>query len=539
MVRSGSGLFERAPDAVVIIDATGRIVLVNEQTELLFGYTRDELLGGPVETLLPERSRAAHVGDRTAYLADPKTRLMGAGLHLAGRRKDRTEFPVDVALASLETEQGPLAMAFVRDVTQRKRAEGELRRLNRALQMITDCNQILVRAADEPTLLAEVCGTIVRIGGYRFAWVGYAEHDPAKTVRPVAQTGFEEGYLERAGITWGDEARGRGPTGTAIRTGQPAVARHISTDPAFSPWREEAVRRGYASSIALPLRAGGEALGALNVYAEEADAFDEAEVGLLKGLADDVAFGIAAIRARAERERAERELRESVELLRQTDEERQALLSRLVRAQDEERQLIAAEIHDDTIQDVTAVGLRLGALRRQVQDPQQLETLARLEETVSRSIERLRRLLFELHPPTLEHAGGLSAALRETLRRLEEETDISVALEDRAVEEPAAETRVICYRIAREALANVRRHATASRVDVLVESREGGIFTRVHDDGIGFLPDDVPNQLPGHLGLVSMRERAAMAGGWCRVDSAPGRGTTVEFWVPSTRPGEA
>ena len=532
-------LVERAPDAAVVIDAAGVIVLVNEQAELLFGCTRDELLGKPVETLLPEWSRAAHLADRTAYLADPESRLMRVGPDVAGRRKDRTEFPADVTLASIETEQGPLAMALVRDVTQQRRAERERRRLHRALEMMTGCSQILVRAADEPALLAEVCETIVRVGGYRFAWVGYAEHDPGKTVRPVAQAGFEEGYLERVGITWGDEARGRGPTGTSIRTGQPVAAKHILTDPAFSPWREEAARRGYGSSIALPLRADGEAFGALNVYAEEADAFDEAEVGLLTGLADDVAFGIAAIRARAERERAEQELRESTELLRQTDDERRALLAHLVRAQEEERQLIATDIHDDTIQDITAVGLRLGALRRQVQDPRQLETLARLEETVSRSIERLRHLLFELHPPALDTTGGLSAVLREILLRLEEETGISVAFEDGMAEEPAKESRVICYRIAREALANVRRHAGASRVDVLVESREGGIFTRIRNDGVGFLPDDIPSQLPTHLGLVSMRERATVAGGWFRVDSAPDRGTTVEFWIPSAEPAES
>lgn len=134
--------------------------------------------------------------------------------------------------------------------------EEERRRVNRALKVLGRCNEAVVRAADETLLLREVCRLLVEDGGYRLAWVGFAEQDPAKTVRPVAQAGFEEGYLETVTITWDDSERGRGPTGTAVRTGRPAVVRNMLTDPAYTPWREEATRRGYASSIALPLTAG-------------------------------------------------------------------------------------------------------------------------------------------------------------------------------------------------------------------------------------------------------------------------------------------
>jgi len=184
------------------------------------------------------------------------------------------------------------------DVSERKQMEEEMRRVNRALKVLSKCNEAVVRAADEATLLKEICHLLVQDGGYRLAWVGFVEEDAAKTVRPVAKAGFEEGYLERVTITWDDSETGRGPTGTAIRTGRPAVVRNMLTDPAYVPWREEATRRGYASSIAVPLAAGGQTFGALNIYAPEPDAFAPDEVGLLCKLADDLAFGIKALRAR-------------------------------------------------------------------------------------------------------------------------------------------------------------------------------------------------------------------------------------------------
>lgn len=180
-----------------------------------------------------------------------------------------------------------------------------LRTANRALRTLSECNQVLVRTQDETRLMEEVCRIMVGPGGYRLAWVGFAEHDKARSVRPVAQSGFEEGYLETAGITWADTERGRGPTGRAIRTCEPVVARNILTDPEFEPWREAAIKRGYASSVALPLCRNKGVLGALNIYAAEADAFDREEVTLLTELANDLAYGLTSLRTRQERNHAE------------------------------------------------------------------------------------------------------------------------------------------------------------------------------------------------------------------------------------------
>jgi PAS domain S-box-containing protein len=236
-----------------------------------------------------------------------------------------------------------------------------------------------------------------------------------------------------------------------------------------------------------------------------------------------------------ERRRTEETLRQTVETLRQVDQNRQALLRRLVHAQEEERRGIARDIHDDTIQSMFAVSLRLSTLRNALRDSAQVEQLDLLEHSVQESTERLRHLLFDLRPAALDE-GGLPAALREYLDVMKRESAIDVELETSLERNPASETQVIAYRIAQEALGNVRKHARARRVECAVSAVDDGILTRIADDGVGF--DDDPGRSPaGHLGLVSMRERAEMAGGWFRVTSSEGDGCVVEFWIPDNKDG--
>jgi signal transduction histidine kinase len=184
-------------------------------------------------------------------------------------------------------------------------ANQALRRANRALRMTWECGRALIRARDESALLSEVCRIAVEEGGYRLAWVGYAEDDPGKTVRPVAQAGYEEGYLDKVAVSWADTERGRGPVGTAIRTGMPFIVRDVHSDPLFAPWQAEALRRGYQSVLGLPLFSGDRAFGALAIYSEEPDAFDDDEVRLLQELANDLAHGTRTLRLAAERDRLE------------------------------------------------------------------------------------------------------------------------------------------------------------------------------------------------------------------------------------------
>jgi GAF domain-containing protein len=191
------------------------------------------------------------------------------------------------------------------------------RRLARAYWTLAQCNRALVRATCERDLLDQLCKLLVQVGEYQMAWVGFAEDDAERSVRCVAQAGFSDGYLESVRITWGDDAHGRGPTGTCIRTGKPVVNRNSLTEPTFEPWRAQAMERGFQSSISLPLVLGKSSIGALMVYSSRIDAFDADEQELMLRLSEDLAFGIGALRDREERERAEARLQERESMHRQ------------------------------------------------------------------------------------------------------------------------------------------------------------------------------------------------------------------------------
>jgi PAS domain S-box-containing protein len=201
------------------------------------------------------------------------------------------------------------SLGTVQDITERKREEVELLRLNRAQRALSLCNEALIRATDEASLLGRVCGIIVNEAGARFCWVGAAENDEAKSIRPLAQAGSNGDYLSMLNVTWADTERGSGPIGACIRTHQTMAVNDIATDPSMVPWRTEALKRGYASCIAIPLITNSTMFGALSIYAGEPNAFVAEEIKLLEELASDLAFGIAGLRVRKARARAEEEIR--------------------------------------------------------------------------------------------------------------------------------------------------------------------------------------------------------------------------------------
>jgi PAS domain S-box-containing protein len=228
---------------------------------------------------------------------------------------------------------------------------------------------------------------------------------------------------------------------------------------------------------------------------------------------------------------AEEKLRWSLETLRRTVQERRDLATRLEGAQEEERRRIAADIHDDPIQVMSAVDLRLALLAGKG-GTTDVAALEEIRETVRQSIERLRSLLFELRPVALDQEG-LVAALGQYLEHTAVQTGWSVTITDALEAEPGPEVRAVLYRTAQEAVANARKHAGATTVDIVVTSEGGGVSIRIHDDGDGFDPEKLDRPEPGHLGLVTMVERAELMGGWCRLTSGDGSGTTVECWLLS------
>lgn len=214
------------------------------------------------------------------------------------------------------------------------------------------------------------------------------------------------------------------------------------------------------------------------------------------------------------------------------EEEQARLLAELVAAEEETRRRIAADIHDDTAQAVAAAGLRIDALAAELEDPAAREAAVNARKGLAEANRRLRRLLFELRPPALDEAG-LAAALELFLTDSFAHDGFDWRVENRLESEPAPELRAILYRVALEALTNVRKHARASLVEVVLERRGAGVALRIRDDGTGFdLPEPHAPAAAGHIGLVSMRERAEAAGGRLALASTPGKGTTVDFWMP-------
>lgn len=228
---------------------------------------------------------------------------------------------------------------------------------------------------------------------------------------------------------------------------------------------------------------------------------------------------------------AESKLRWSMDALRQTIKERRALARGIESAQEEERRRIATDIHDDPIQVMSAIDMRLQLLA----DTPELVTSAELEDLhaiVQQSIERLRSLVFELRPAALDREG-LVVALRRYLEHLSAETAWEFEVLDELVGEPGPDLRAVLFRLAQEAITNVRKHADARSVKVTTASTSGGISISVCDDGRGFDPGLSDRPEPGHLGLSTMVERAELLGGWCRITSEPGAGATIECWLPA------
>jgi PAS domain S-box-containing protein len=296
-------LAENAREVFWLLDVPGgRISYVNRAYEEMWGRTCQSLYEAPedwYDALHPEdrqRVIAAYEAAQAETPYDEEYRIVHSDGSLRWVR--------DRAVPVRDGDGRVVRVAGIaEDVTARKQAEEALRSINRALLALSRCNEALVRATSEQELYEEVCRVVVEVCGYRMCWVGLAEHDERRTVRPVAQAGQEDGYLTSLDVVWSDTERGRGPSGAAVRTGRPVIGRDFLTDPVLEPWRAEALKRGFRSSAALPLVSEGMSVGVLSIYAGEPAAFGEGELRFLEQLAEDLAYGVAARRARADRDR--------------------------------------------------------------------------------------------------------------------------------------------------------------------------------------------------------------------------------------------
>jgi PAS domain S-box-containing protein len=480
---------EFAPDAVIGVDQTGEIKLVNSRTQAVFGYARDELIGERVEVLVPESVRGGHVDHRDRYFEAPRTRPMGAGLDLYARRKDGTEFPCEISLSTVATDQGMMALAAIRDITDSKRDRDELRRAVRRLQAAAD----VAIAVGGETDLERVLEAIVERGRALVE---------ARALIILLREGEDLVVAATAAVAGGLDAKVanlRIPAHEASE--QVLLGRFTGADLG-------AKESGRA--LLAPLTFRRDPLGVVVALDRIGDPgrFTDEDQRLLEAFAASAATGVATARSMAEER-----------------------LQNTIDAAEQERSRWARELHDETLQALAVLRMRLSSALREEGPDDLKKTGQAAVEQIDDEIVKLRRLITELRPASLDTIG-LEAALQalaeqhQQTARLEVDCDFDLAREEEARPTEILETAV--YRLVQEALNNVSKHSMARRADLTVRTTGAAIEIEVRDDGVGFEPSLVREG----FGLVGMRERAALLGGTLEVDSTRGSGTRVRAEIP-------
>jgi PAS domain S-box-containing protein len=290
------GLLEAAPDGMVVVNQGAEIVLLNAQAERQFGYSRDELLGQKVTNIIPEGFAERLIADGTRTTAEALAQQIGTGIELMGRRKDGSEFPIEIMLSPLESAEGILVTAAIRDITVQKEREHHIKAQNWALSAYAGAALALAPARDSQDLLRAVCEAITRQSIYVLAWVGIAEDGPDKLVRIAAATGSAVSFLDGLHLSWAeDEQTGKAAMGACIRTGKIQNMVDSETSASYAPWRERARQHGIRSVVCIPLVVENGWRGVLTVYAAHPNAFEAPAIEVFQHLAEQIVHAAHAL----------------------------------------------------------------------------------------------------------------------------------------------------------------------------------------------------------------------------------------------------
>jgi PAS domain S-box-containing protein len=476
-----SGLLDSAPDAMVIVDRQSRIVMINTQTEKMFGYKRDELLDQPLEILLPERFHDGHRKHLAGYFSAAQVRPMGVGLDLWACRRDGSEFPVEISLSPLETEDGLLVSSAIRDISKRKEAEKAHRESESKFRNIIEANPLGIHIyqlqPDGRLIFVEANPAADKILGI--------DHDQ------FAGKIFESAFPE---IT---------------QTELPDELRRVAADGGI--WSTDGF--GYE---------GG---GISGVF--EATVFQTSPANIA------VAFRDITTRKAIEEEQ--------IRLMRTTEQQREQLriLARqLVDAQESERKDLARELHDRVGQNLAALDFNVSRVRELMpfdapagHPIHQMSGLVEASSAIlTQTAETIRDVMAELRPPMLDDFG-LMAALNWYGSQYVTPRGIAFMVSgEEIIPRLAPEVELALFRIAQEAIANILKHAQASTVIVCLKPDVERDIVRLTliDDGIGFEPARRAGPADRQSwGLLGMKERAVAVGANCRIESIPGQGTQV------------
>lgn len=306
----GDELFAAAPDALVVVDRRGVVVLANRLAEELFGWPAGTLAGQPIERLVPQGlSRQVEPQRREAYRRTKRSPAGARAGRMRGVRRDGSEFPLEISLSPLA---GGEVVAAVRDTTDAHAQVEQILFLNRMYSTLAETNQLMARCESEGELFERVCRVAVRFGKLGLAWIGQAEPHSG-LIRPLAccsaSAQFEH-YLNDLPVhVSASRPEGRGPVGVAWREGHPVFVQDYRQDPRMVPWRGQAVAAPWGSCAALPLRRGGAVCAVLGLYDTQPAAFSEKIRDLLERMVADIEYALDRLDLRAEKDRAAEELR--------------------------------------------------------------------------------------------------------------------------------------------------------------------------------------------------------------------------------------
>jgi PAS domain S-box-containing protein len=471
-------IVESAPDAIFIVSAKGQIVRINAEAERMFGYPRQELLGQPLEILLPVRLRDNHTRLREKYASSPSTRPMGAATFFPARRRDGREFFVDISLSP--TAAGGV-IAIVRDVSDRQRINQEIRELTETLGhrvaelgRQTSIVESILNGMCEGVIVCDQTGKLLLVNpaGIRLhpalrgrekplEWASIAEE--FGLFLPDQQTPYPADELPLARVL-----RGEVVDGLEIFVRRPGAG------------------EGFWTTVtARPLQDGNGRLAGGVVVIRDTTALKFAQGALLAG-------------------------------------------------QEAEGRRIARELHDSVSQDLCSLILDMVQLQEELHGAgcsgSVCDRLNSQKERLMDLSEEVYSVCRQLHPSVLERIG-LNPAMEQLCREFTKRKGLQTRFShgDTPVSLPAA-SALCLYRVAQEGLRNIVRHAHAKHATVLLFAARGGLHLSIEDDGVGFDPKTVDGK--ARLGLVSIRERVRLAGGSLSIHSEPGHGTRLELRVP-------
>jgi PAS domain S-box-containing protein len=558
-------LVEQAPDAIVLYDVDlDRFISANQGAERLFGCSREVLLQSSLLPFIaPTQPNGLSAAD--CKLDHENRALAGEKLFYEGifRNARGQDLNCEVRLIRQPSKDRRLLWASILDVSVRRRAEIALRQTHRALRVLSYCNSAVVHATDEQALLDEVCRVAVGPAGYALAWVGFAEHDEARTVRPVASAGDTHGFLDAIHVSWGDNEFGRGSIGPAIRLGRPVVVRRIAEQQTFTVWHEALNSRGLSSVISVPLRQADTTYGAMAIYASEPDAFDSSEVELIVELGVNLAHGITVLRTRKERTEALAALMRARLELEERVRQRTADLSVATRQAETANQAKSIFLANMSHEIRTPMNAILGFSQLLLQNPRLSSEQRHQLETINRSGEHLLDIINDilemskieagrskLNPTTFNIRGllddlGRMFQLRTEAKGLDFGVEYSCSVPSHAFGDES-KLRQILINLLGNAVKFTEHGNVRVRVDAQpIEGDDFRLFVEVEDTGPGISESELSNLFEAFqqtssgirskggtgLGLTISLAHAHLMGGTISVKTHSGEGSIFRVEV--------